>query len=204
MQAGTLPSRRPPPAPTVSPTPNRQRIEIKGRAFQQPRREPLGDDWAAELRQLQGARQATADAIHRTARSDPTGLRAKVAECGRMLASLPEGEAEQARQEVESLHAKLALVADGVALRPTKQRSGKQQRRRGQRDDSDKLTRPLQPGRRSQAGKRKLQAALTTDVVSDTLPRLRQKLEDSKKVRVVGCTCGGGLWEQRAVGTPAP
>lgn len=169
-------------------------MEIKGRAFQQPSREPLGDDWAAELRQLQGSHQAAAAAIKRTAGADPTGLRAKVAECGRMLASLPQEEAEKARPAVESLHSKLALLADGLALRPTSQRSGKQQNRQSKRTDTAKLTHALQEGRRKkgkQAGKRKAAGAPAVEV-SDPLPKLRQKEEGSKKVRVVAAGCRWG------------
>jgi len=109
-----------------------------------------------------------------------------------MLASLPEEEAEQARPEVESLHNKLALLADGVALQPTRKRSGKQLTKQSKRSDDAKLVHPLFPGR-SKKGKRK-QAGASVAEVSDALPNLRQKLEGSKKVREGGCgrARGGG------------
>lgn len=185
---------QPTPAITCRSTPNRQPIEIKGRTFQQPSTEPLGDDWAAELRQLQGMRQASAAAIQRSVRSDPTGLRSKVAECGRMLASLPEEEAEAARPEIEGLHNKLALLAEGVALRPSRKRSGKQQTKQSKRSDDAKLTHALFPSRSKQHAKGKKRKRLPTADVSDPLPNLRQKDESSKKVggRLQGCGGGAG------------
>ena len=188
---------QPTPAITCRSPPTRQPIEVKGRTFQQPSTEPLGDDWAAELRLLQGTRQASAAAIQRSVRSDPTGLRAKVAECGRMLASLPEEEAEEARAELEGLHNKLALLAEGVALRPTRKRSGKQHNKQRKRSDEAKLTHALFPSRSKQHGKGKQlgkRKRLPTAEVSDPLPNLRQKDESSKKVggRLQGCRCGAG------------
>lgn len=105
-----------------------------------------------------------------------------------MLASLPQEEAEKARPEVEKLHSQLALLAEGVALKPTRQRSGKQQNRQSKRTDTAKKVHALFPARRNN-GKR---ARAPEVEVSDPLPKLRQKDEGSKKVRVVAAGCRRG------------
>lgn len=76
-----------------------QRIMIKGRVFQQPTSEPLGDDWGQELRMLTRVRQTSATAIKQvvTNADDTTAAtRADLNYVGRTVADLPEGEEKQA------------------------------------------------------------------------------------------------------------
>ncbi|EFN58954.1 hypothetical protein CHLNCDRAFT_50501 [Chlorella variabilis] len=161
------------------------RIMIKGRVFQQPTSEPLGDDWGQELRMLTRVRQTSATAIKQvvTNADDTTAAtRADLNYVGRTVADLPEGEEKQALcQAVKDLRSKAEEMRQAARLEPTKVRAGKQARRKQGRNEQDRLTRALL----TRKHKSSLPLAQQTAAAerSDPLPTLRQKDKSAMKMR---------------------
>ena len=162
-----------------------QRIMIKGRVFQQPTSEPLGDDWGQELRMLTRVRQTSATAIKQvvTNADDTTAAtRADLNYVDRTVADLPEGEEKQALcQAVKDLRSKAEEMRQAARLEPTKVRAGKQARRKQGRNEQDRLTRALLTRKHKSSLPLAQQTAASER--SDPLPTLRQKDKSAMKVR---------------------
>jgi hypothetical protein len=130
-----------------------QRIDISAaRTFQQANKEPLGEDWHAEVRSLHGAKQAASAAVQKLqSNADPgmAQLRSDAAQFQRIYAGLPDSKAQEGLlQRSADLLAEAKEVALAAGLQPTEVRAGKQARRRAGRNPEDRVVKPLLPHRR--------------------------------------------------------
>ena len=164
-----------------------QPIDInKVRTFQQASKEPLGEDWHAELRSLQGGKEAASVAIQKAQTNADPGvaqLRSDAAFLQRTYTALPEGEARLGLlQRSADLRAEAEELAAAAGLQPTAVRAGKQARRARKR-----VIAALFPGRKNSKGKRRdaLAQAVAPENRCDELPTLGKKGKAVHKVRAL-------------------
>lgn len=164
-----------------------QAIDINtARTFQQASKEPLGEDWHAELRSLHGGKEAASVAIQKAQTNADPGvaqLRSDAAFLQRTYTALPEGEARLGLlQRSADLRAEAEDLAATAGLQPTAVRAGKQARRQAKR----KIT-ALFPGRKNSKGKRSgaLEQVVAPENRCDELPTLGKKGKAVHKVRAL-------------------
>jgi len=163
-----------------------QRINISGeRTFQQPSKEPMGEDWEAELAQLMAVPKSFTHGIRRAqSNADPC-----VAAARQLLATaergLPEGEGREAVLRFFSEGQRMMEhLLEEAQLPTTKTRAGKQQRRRNGRTESQHKVTALFPARRNVRGRAPLVQQVEGQAAdrSDPLPTLGKKGKAVNKV----------------------
>lgn len=173
-----------------------QRIDISSsRTFQQPTREPLGEDWGkAELRALLTAGPPVAAAIRRAlSNEDPAtaNVRCNAAYVQRAIASLPEGEAKESlRQGLADLRQKAEAALAQAQLPHTEARAGKVARRQAGRPEGQRRVTALHPNRQ-RSNKRSLAQQLPGEYGEEFKPQVKKGRTSEK---VGGLQAGAWSW----------
>ena len=108
--------------------------------------EPLGTNWEAELQQLALLRQQQPRAAQR-----PEAVQAAMAACDRLKALVKVLDEDGAAAVSALLEPALAAAQERQpAFKPSHKEASKQERRRRQRQPTDRVHKPLFPGRRNQ------------------------------------------------------